>query len=152
LGINFIRSSVIFITSLAYVGYIPIFPGTLGTFIALPICFYLNKLNLFPYIFILIAILVLGIYLCHLGERIYPYKDPPQIILDELLGYLVALFLIPFNLKNVIFSFILFRFLDIKKPLYLKNIQNLPGGIGIALDDIVAGVITNIIMQGYKLL
>ncbi|MDI6785828.1 MAG: phosphatidylglycerophosphatase A [bacterium] len=154
MGIKIGRFITIYLSSLSFVGYITFFPGTFGTLIAIPFYLYLSKINIsiLMHSLILMFLLIAGGIICHLSERYFNQKDPPQIILDEFLGYLVAIFLIPFNLENVLISFALFRFLDIKKPLFISKIQAIPGGIGILADDLAAGATTNLVLQIYQLI
>lgn len=152
--VKIVRFITIYIVSLSFVGYIPLFPGTLGTLMALPFYFYLSKIsiNVLMHSLILILLLIGGSIICHWGERYFSQKDPQQIILDEFLGYLVAVFLIPFSLKNVLVSFFLFRFFDIRKPFFISKLQVISGGMGVLADDIAAGVITNLFLQVYQLI
>lgn len=79
--------------------------------------------------------------------NIYKSKDPSQIVIDEVCGYLFTMILIPFNWVNVIVGFFLFRILDILKPYPIRKIENLRDGYGIVLDDVLAGIYANIILQ-----
>jgi phosphatidylglycerophosphatase A len=79
--------------------------------------------------------------------NIYESEDPSQIVIDEVCGYLFTMVLIPFNWVNVITGFILFRILDILKPYPIRNIEKFRGGYGIVLDDVLAGIYANILMQ-----
>jgi phosphatidylglycerophosphatase A len=74
-------------------------------------------------------------------------KDSPTIVIDEIAGYLLAMFLIPFAWWAVIAGFVLFRFFDILKPWPVNKLQDIPGGPGVMLDDIGAGIYTNVILQ-----
>ncbi|MBU0599540.1 phosphatidylglycerophosphatase A [bacterium] len=154
MGFKIARSFIIYLASLSFVGYFPFFPGTLGTLLALLAYLYLSKvtLSVFWYGLILVSLILIGVLICHLAEKFLSEKDPPQIILDEFLGYLVAVFLIPFDLRNIVASFLLFRFLDISKPFFIKKLQNISGGIGILADDLAAGIITNLILRLSQLL
>lgn len=153
MGVKIVRFITIYIASLSFVGYIPLFPGTFGTLIALPLYFYLSKISIsvLMHSLILILLLIGGGIICHLSERYFSQKDPSQIILDEFLGYLVAVFLIPFSLKNVLLSFFLFRFFDIRKPFFISKLQVISGGAGVLADDIAAGIMTNLFLQVYQL-
>jgi len=69
------------------------------------------------------------------------------VVVDEAAGMCITLLFVPVALKYVICGLILFRFFDIVKPLYIKKMEKLPGGWGIMLDDVLAGVYANIILQ-----
>ena len=82
-----------------------------------------------------------------LAVNIYKSKDPGQIVIDEVCGYLFTMVLIPFSWGYVITGFLLFRILDILKPYPIRNIEKLRNGYGIVLDDVLAGIYANILMQ-----
>jgi len=81
------------------------------------------------------------------AEKIFNKKDAGCIVIDEVSGMLLSLIFIPYDIKLVIMSFILFRILDALKPFPLDRLQSLTGSTGIMSDDIVAGLYTNIILQ-----
>ena len=74
-------------------------------------------------------------------------KDPSEIVIDEVSGMWIALFLIPQNWLLFLIGFMLFRFFDIEKPFIINKVQYYPGGIGIMADDILAGIFTCIILH-----
>jgi phosphatidylglycerophosphatase A len=74
------------------------------------------------------------------GASILKQKDPPFIVIDEIVGFLVANFLAPPRLIVLLWSFLLFRFFDITKIFPTNRIEQLPGGTGIVLDDVMAGL------------
>jgi phosphatidylglycerophosphatase A len=76
-------------------------------------------------------------------------KDPGLAVCDEIVGQWIALLFLPHNFKIYIASFIIFRILDITKPFPANRAQNISGGMGIMLDDLIAGIYTNIILQIY---
>ena len=73
--------------------------------------------------------------------------DSNRIVIDEVLGMAVSLFLIPVQWKYVLAAFVLFRFFDILKPLYIRRAEALPSGWGVMADDLLAGIYANIILQ-----
>jgi phosphatidylglycerophosphatase A len=74
-------------------------------------------------------------------------KDPNRVVVDELLGMWVSLYLVPFNWKYFLAAFLIFRFFDIVKPLYIRKAEQLPSGWGIMADDLLAGIYTNLLLQ-----
>ena len=133
-----------------YMGYSPIAPGTLGTIIALAIYIleYLIFGNL-SWIVNLVVVLVMlypSIKLGDEGEAYFGKKDPSEVVLDEVIGYWVSVLLYPFNWKIAILAFFIFRITDIVKPYPINTLQKLEGGLGIVIDDIIAGVYTNLII------
>jgi len=74
-------------------------------------------------------------------------KDSSKVVIDEAAGMCLSLLFLPVKLKFIITAFILFRFFDIVKPLYIRNLERLPHGWGVMADDLLSGIYTNIIMQ-----
>ncbi len=81
--------------------------------------------------------------------KVQPYwgKDPSTVVIDEVLGQAIALFAIPWHPYTVIGALILFRFFDIAKPLGIRRMEKLPGAWGVMLDDVLAGIYANIVLQ-----
>ena len=74
-------------------------------------------------------------------------KDSYRVVIDEVAGMAIGLLFVPVQLKYIATAFILFRFFDIVKPLFIRNLEKLPKGWGVMADDLLAGLYTNIIMQ-----
>ena len=145
-----------FLFTVFYAGYSPVAPGTIGTLVAMIIYIIENlvfysidpvKINIFNSIFLLIIIYP-SIRLANSAEKFYKTKDPNQVVIDELLGYWTGVLFIPFSFSYAIIAFILFRFFDITKPFPIRYFESLPGGWGIIMDDIVAGIYTLVCMHG----
>jgi phosphatidylglycerophosphatase A len=140
---RFSQKAVLFFVTGAGAGYFPRLPGTIGTLVAIPFSLGLNRLaisNLPVAILILVASICCAIWLATKGAGILKQKDPQVIVIDEIAGFLVANLLAPPRLAVLIWSFLLFRFFDIVKVFPTKRIEQLPGGAGIVLDDVMAGV------------
>jgi len=136
------------IASYFYVGYIPIIPGTFGSLAAFSLYFPLLRLNYWPaYLAVVVIVSLLGIWAAGVMERESKIIDPSFVVIDEVAGQLITLFLVPFSWISVILGFLLFRALDIVKPFPARNAENLPGGWGIMTDDILAGVYGCIILH-----
>lgn len=101
-----------------------------------------------PWIFLLITIVVtlIGIYV---GNQVEPDwgKDSYRVVIDEVAGMLVTLLFLPQRLDLMIAAFVLFRFFDMVKPLGIRKMENLPAGTGVMMDDVLAGVYGNILLQ-----
>jgi len=121
-------------------------PGTFASVAGL-FLFYLLKGNCFAHILLTVALIILGILVSGAAEKIFNKKDAPYIVIDEVSGMLLSLIFIPYDIKLAIIAFVLFRIFDILKPYPIERVQNLPGGIGVMGDDILAGIYTNIILQ-----
>jgi len=135
----------LFISTGGFVGFLPPFPGTLGALQGI-ILYYLT-MNLSPILKLLIALIlvVLGIISSGNISRTYQKKDPDEVIIDEIAGaYLASLG--KTTLLELTLVFILFRIIDISKPFPLKRLEKLKGGLGIMMDDVVAGLLTNLLV------
>lgn len=133
-------------TSFFYLGHSPFAPGTLGSLAGLLI-YFVVKDKLPIYIFSLLFIFILGIMFSTEAEKIYKRKDAKMIVVDEVCGMMLSLFLVPYNFWLVWFGFILFRFFDIVKPPPAKRIEKFSGSFGVMFDDIIAAIYTNFILQ-----
>lgn len=135
------------IATLGPVGYFPVAPGTFGTVVALLILFLLRPT--FPAMLVMtIAAFVLGIFSSSSAEAVLGKDDPGQVVIDEVVGYFVTmLFFETDSMRNLLIAFVLFRALDIIKPPPIRFIEKkFRGGLGIMLDDIVAGIFSAILL------
>ena len=141
-----------FLASGFYVGKIPFAPGTIGTLVAIPIMFiYWNK-GVGAQLLITLSVFFIGLWASTVivGDTSEGEKskiDPDFVVIDEIAGYMVAMLGVPFEPLYLAIAFVLFRIYDIFKPPPIKWFENLPSGLGIMADDIVAGVYVLIIMQ-----
>jgi phosphatidylglycerophosphatase A len=130
------------------VGYSPIAPGTLGTLIAIPIYYFLSEIPLPLYEITLIGFLFLSVWISENAETFFGKKDDPRIVIDEMTGFFVTMLWIPKTIHFIMIGFILFRFFDILKPFPIRHLERkVKGGWGVVLDDVMAGVYANIILQ-----
>jgi phosphatidylglycerophosphatase A len=124
-------------------GLAPRAPGTAGTVAALPLYLLLSALPLAAYTAVVLAAAVLGVLICGVASRRLGVHDHPGIVWDEFVGLWIALWAVPVTPAWVLAGFVLFRFFDIVKPWPIKAAdRNVTGGVGIMLDDILAGVAT----------
>ncbi len=137
----------LFIAQGAHSGRVPVAPGTAGSAVGVLLYLLLNELSPLWYGAACIGVTVLGTWAAGYADRILGTKDSPTIVIDEIAGFLVAMFLVPFAWGYIIAGFILFRIFDILKPWPLKRLQDIPGGPGVMLDDIGAAVYANVILQ-----
>ena len=86
-------------------------------------------------------------WFCQKGEEILQEKDSPKIVIDEIAGFLLANFLSPFEFKPLALAFLLFRFFDIMKMFPGARVEQIEGGVGVILDDLVAGFYTFLILR-----
>jgi len=130
------------------IGFFPIAPGTLTSLIAvLAYKFGLYKWT-WPYMLALFVLMfVLGVLTSSRYISGKAVNDPSEVVVDEVLGQWVALFMLEPSWWLMGAAFFLFRFFDIIKPFYIKRAENYPKGWGIMLDDIMAGVYTSVILH-----
>ena len=129
------------------IGYIPFAPGTFGTLGTLPLIWYLKSRGQMPYLVCFLIILALGIYACGSASLIFGESDPKEVVVDEVLGVMLAFVFVDFTLLNLVLGFVVFRLLDIYKPLFIHSVQSCKGATGIILDDLLAGLATGLLMS-----
>ena len=126
-------------------GLVPFAPGTAGTLIGILIYLALSRLSWTLYLVFVVTITLLACYVSWEAERMFEEKDPPRVVIDEIIGFQWSMFLISPTVLHVFAGFILFRFFDILKVFPAGYFQrSLPGGWGIVMDDVVAGMYSNI--------
>ena len=129
-------------------GLSPKAPGTFGTLAAIPVYLLVSQFNTGLYIIAVLLMFAIGILICNLATEVLEVHDHPGIVWDEFVGYLITMFMVPGNLTFIILGFLLFRFFDILKPWPIKYLdQQVKGGFGIMIDDVLAGVMANIVLQ-----
>ena len=122
-------------------GLIPRVPGTMGTLVGVLIFIILPVVDWFFYLLILICAFLFGIFCCQYTAKILNVHDHPSIVYDEIIGYLVTMFMVPKDWVWIIVGFILFRTFDILKPWPISAVDsNVKNGIGIMLDDLIAAL------------
>jgi phosphatidylglycerophosphatase A len=122
-------------------GLSPKAPGTMGTFAAIPLVFVLQPLTSSMQLAVIAILAIWGISLCGKTADDAGVHDHGAIVWDEIVGYLITMWLSPLTWLNIILGFVLFRFFDIVKPWPIGWVdKKCHGGLGIMLDDILAGV------------
>ncbi|MGB3863163.1 MAG: phosphatidylglycerophosphatase A [Candidatus Aminicenantaceae bacterium] len=135
------------------VGYLPLAPGTIASFLMILLYkYYLYTWNWPVYLGVLVLIFIFGALASSVHAETIKKQDPRSVVIDEVLGQLIVLFRMPPAWPLLIASFLLFRMLDILKPYLIKKSENFPRGWGIMMDDVVAGVCSGIIINLYLLL
>ncbi len=134
------------------VGHLRPAPGTWGSLTAVLLWWSLGRLApsaAQPWIALAVAIVVtlVGIPAATLTARGAGRKDPSQVVIDEVAGQMIALIGAPLSWKPLLAGFILFRAFDILKPPPVRQLERLPEGTGIVLDDVGAGIYALIVMQ-----
>jgi len=130
-----------------YVGYAPFASGTWGSLWGVAIFLLLSPEMIVPVCIVLIPVLtVLGVLAAVRCEQFWG-EDPSRVVMDETVGMLVALFMIPQSMTAAVAGFFLFRFFDIVKPPPARQAERLHGGWGIMTDDLIAGVYANLSLR-----
>jgi phosphatidylglycerophosphatase A len=116
-------------------------PGTMGTLAAIPVYWLFAQTNIFVYSLLTCIVTIGGIWICDIAAKKLGEHDFGGIVWDEIAGYLITLWLVPFSWQAVGLGFILFRLFDIAKPWPIRWIdRKVHGGLGIMLDDVLAGI------------
>ncbi len=116
-------------------------PGTFGTLVGIPIAWILSRFPLEAATVILCSMIAVSCWIADRAEDIFGMKDPNDIVIDEIVGYLVTIWALPVGWFFVIAAFVVFRILDILKPFPIRAFERIiPGGTGVVMDDIMAGV------------
>ena len=130
------------------IGYIGKGAGTVAA-VATCFCWYFawaGGYNPLLSLIVTIAITLLGIWSSTVVSEIWG-KDPSRVVIDEAAGMCITLLFLPVNLRYLAAGLVLFRFFDIVKPFFIRRMEKLPGGWGIMLDDVLAGIYGNIVLQ-----
>jgi phosphatidylglycerophosphatase A len=136
------------LATVGYLGYFPFAPGTAGTAAGILIFLLFSSFTPAAYLLGTGILFVLACWVAGRAEAILGRKDSPRIIIDELVGYLITMALLPCTLTTVAGGFLFFRLLDIIKPPPAGSInRRMEGGLAIVLDDAVAGVYANLLLQ-----
>tara|TARA_R110002050_G_scaffold44736_3_gene106406 strand:+ start:153 stop:626 length:474 start_codon:yes stop_codon:yes gene_type:complete len=129
-------------------GLAPKAPGTFGTLAAIPPFLLLSMLTPIAYVLAVVIVCIVGIYICGKAADDVGVHDHPAIVWDEFAGYFITMIMVPISWQSIVVGFVLFRIFDILKPWPISFIdKKISGGLGIMLDDILAGVFSLIIMQ-----
>jgi phosphatidylglycerophosphatase A len=131
-----------------YSGYLPKAPGTWGSIVGLALFFLVQFLGIKLYITVVACLLLIGIYAAGEAEKIMDRKDPGLVVIDEIVGMMITMIAAPATPLIMVLGFILFRFFDILKPFPIRLVdRSFNGGLGIMLDDILAGIYSLLILQ-----
>ena len=129
-------------------GLAPFAPGTVGTLAAIPIYLLLNTFSQFTYLTLLVIISLCSVFIAGKSAQLLQVHDHGGIVIDEICGYLLTMLLAPPGWLWVITGFVLFRLFDIIKPWPIRYLdEHVPGGLGIVVDDLMAGIYALLSLQ-----
>lgn len=129
-------------------GYFPKAPGTAGTLVGVLLSIALQGLNPILYGITLLTFIFFASWVATAAEDYFREKDPQQVVIDEVAGFLVTMAYVTFSWKSVAVGFLLFRLFDIWKPYPCRWIERrAPAGWGVVGDDLMAGVYANLVLH-----
>ena len=133
--------------TVCYSGYVPVAPGTAGSAVTAVAYYYLcGSLGPAKWAVVLLVGFALSVYAAEVMAREWG-KDPKRVVIDEAIGYLVTVTLLPHGMWTAVLGFVAFRIFDVVKPPPIRKLEELPGGWGIVLDDVLAGVYGNLVIR-----
>ena len=139
------RARLLFLTGLG-AGYSPWAPGTMGTLVGVILYLFLWRHFPWPlYLILTLVLLYLGVRESHRSIELFGEEDSPHIVIDEIVGYLVTMIGVAQGFWPVVLGFLLFRIWDIWKP--FRILEEMPGGWGVMADDVLAGILANIMLR-----
>jgi phosphatidylglycerophosphatase A len=135
-----------------FIGYFPVASGTVGSAAAAVALWFLS--TRFPWMFGpqhylaywvgCVAVVALSIFFCSRARELFGADDPSPIVFDEVAGQMITFLMVPLTMPNLITGFLLFRFFDIIKPYPVYLMEELEEGVGVTMDDVMAGILANI--------
>ncbi len=141
-----------FLATGCYLGYLPFAPGTFGTLLAIPLIWINTHLAYLEKLIFIFGIIFLFLFIVQLYLIDSKQNDPSEVVLDEVVGFLIAMFWLPLTWQSLLLGFMLFRFFDIVKPFPISYIdKNVKGAVGVFADDLLAGLVVNILLQALHL-
>ncbi len=129
------------------VGFSPVAPGTMGTLVAIPIYLFFSAIPFPLYELTLVAFFFLASWISGTAQQDWGKRDDQRIVIDEMMGFFLTMLWVPKTFLFIFLGFILFRTFDIVKPPPIRAMERFRGGFGGVLDDVVAGVYANIVLQ-----
>jgi phosphatidylglycerophosphatase A len=132
----------VLIASCAYIGYIPFAPGTFGSVPGLVLALVFRQSSTPWWGLWLAALLIgaIGVWAATAAERHFGHKDPGPVVIDEVVGMMITMGNLPLGWGGVLIAFLVFRACDIVKPFPARQMEKLPAGLGVMMDDVMAGV------------
>ena len=128
-------------------GLFPGAPGTLGTLAALPLVLGVSYLGIWGGALTLVIAVGLAIWASGLSQDLLNRSDPPEVVIDEVAGFLLTMYLLPLSWLNLVLGFTLFRFFDLLKPYPIRRLERLRGGLGIVMDDLGAAIYAHLAVR-----
>jgi len=142
------RRLAVFLATCGYVGYAPVAPGTFGSAAGLVVFALVRSTGSdLVELAVIAGLFAAGVWSGTEAEHHFGGVDPGPIVLDEVVGMLITLALLPVTVTGAIVGFLLFRLLDVFKPWPAGRFEKLPGGLGVMADDGMAALYGNLLMR-----
>lgn len=142
------------IATVGFIGYSPLAPGTMGSLVIALVFFLLPpyltialQLSLLVFFFAVAVWSAQQMAVAHRQAAASDKIDPQEVVIDEVMGMVVALAFVPLRFPTIALGFLLFRIFDVTKPFPVRRLERLPGGWGIVMDDVMAGVYANVSLR-----
>ncbi len=136
------------VTTFLGIGYLPIMPGTYASLsVIITYSFALGETSFYFQISIILFLFLIGTIFSTKAETIFDKKDPKPVVIDEVVGQMISVFLVSSRILPLAIGFILFRVFDVLKPFPCFQAQKMKGGLGVMLDDVFAGIWANLILR-----
>ena len=129
-----------------YIGNFPVAPGTAASAVGAIMAIICSP-NMFLTIIVILIVTILGFMVSGRMEEILDQIDPGCIVIDEVAGVMIAFFLLPMTPVVIVTAFFLFRAFDMFKIYPVNKFEQMEGSTGVMMDDVIAGLYTNIVMQ-----
>jgi phosphatidylglycerophosphatase A len=139
----------VFIATFVYSGLFPFAPGTVGSLAGLVVYALIVRFGSGVALesVAIIFLYGIGVWAAGVAERHFGGIDPGPVVIDEVVGMLITLFLVPVSITGAIIGLLLFRVFDIVKPFPAARLENLHGGLGVMSDDAMAGIYANLALR-----
>ena len=140
------RRGALLLATAGGVGYVPFAPGTFGSMVGVALWAVLPS-SWITQAIVIVALFVLGSWSGSVAEHHFGRTDPSQVVIDEVVGILMTLFLNPVGWAGALAGFLIFRVADIVKPYPSNRFERFPGGVGVMADDAMAAVYANLALR-----
>ena len=140
------RAAALALATCLGLGYSPFAPGTVGSLAGLVLWAVLPG-SIPAQIIAIVASFGIGVWAASAAERHFGTTDPGVVVIDEVMGMLTTLFLIPVGWPGAVLGFLWFRIFDVIKPYPANRLERLPGGAGVMADDLMAGIYANLALR-----
>ena len=143
-----IKKLLVLIATFFHIGKVSKAPGTVATLATIPLWWAMAGAGPIIYMILVLLLLPLGIMAAQAYESTTDVHDSKEIVIDEVVGFLITMTWLPMTWESLVLGFVIFRVLDIFKPWPISVLdKNVKGGVGVMIDDIAAGIIGSLILQ-----